>query len=230
VQEGPTIEQMVKDIQTAGIKRVTGNVIVDAKAFTDDVYGHGWSWDDENGSYQPQITALSVNRGTVRLDYLPGGQAGDPIRLSLTPQTRYVRVINTAVTGPAGSENTLSISRDRGTNTIRVSGSLPLDFQGDYTRVPVENSHLYTGEVLREQLENAGIAFGQPGSAQEGAVPRGGELVRDYPSPPMSEIVRYMNKNSDNFYAEMLIRVLGLEKEGAGTAQAGVEAVNIYMR
>jgi len=230
VQEGPTIDQMVKDIQAAGIKRVTGNVIVDTTAFTDDVYGRGWSWDDENEYYQPQITALSVNRGTVRLDYLPGRQAGDPIRLSLTPQTRYVDVINTAVTGPAGSENTLSISRDRGTNTIRISGSLPLDFQGDYTRVPVENPHLYTGEVLREQLENAGISFDRPGAARAGTVPRGAEPVRDYPSPPMSEIVRYMNKNSDNFYAEMLIRVLGLEKAGSGTAQAGVEAINSYMR
>jgi D-alanyl-D-alanine carboxypeptidase/D-alanyl-D-alanine-endopeptidase (penicillin-binding protein 4) len=230
VQEGPTIHQMVNDIQAAGIKRVTGSVIVDTTAFTDDVYGRGWSWADENEYYQPQITALSINRGTVRLDYLPGGQVGDPIRLSLTPQTRYVRVINTAVTGPAGSENTLSISRDRGTNTIRVSGSLPLDFQGDYTRVPVENPHLYTGELLREQLENAGVAFNQPSSAQAGTVPQEAELIRDYPSPPMSEIVRYMNKNSDNFYAEMLLRVLGLQKEGAGTAQAGVEAVNDYLR
>jgi D-alanyl-D-alanine carboxypeptidase/D-alanyl-D-alanine-endopeptidase (penicillin-binding protein 4) len=230
VQEGPTIEQMVKDIQAAGISRVNGNVIVDAAAFTDDVYGHGWSWDDESEYYQPQITALSLNRGTVRLDYLPGGQPGDPIRLSVTPKTRYVEVINTSVTGPAGSENTLSISRDRGTNTIRVSGSLPLDFQGDYTRVPVENPHLYAGEVLREQLEKAGIAFDRPGAARTGTAPRISVLIRDYPSPPLSEIIRYMNKNSDNFYAEMLIRVLGLEEKGVGTAQAGTEAINAYLR
>jgi len=39
-----------------------------------------------------------------------------------------------------------------------------------------------------------------------------------------------MNKASDNFYAEMVLRTLALEKSGTGTAEGGVEAVMEYAR
>ncbi|SEN59403.1 D-alanyl-D-alanine carboxypeptidase/D-alanyl-D-alanine endopeptidase [Lihuaxuella thermophila] len=230
VQEGPVIEQIVSDLKALGIQRVEGNVVADAGIFTDDVYGDGWSWDDESEYYQPQITALSLNRGTVRLDYLPGEKAGDPIRLTLSPKTDYVRVVNEVVTGPAGSENTLKIWRDRGTNTIRLSGSLPLDFGGDYTRVPVENPHLYAGHVLKEQLEQAGISFSARSGVTSGPVPEESELLRRYLSPPLAEVIQYLNKNSDNFYAEMILKTIGFEKKGEGTAKAGISVVTDYSR
>ena len=115
VQEGPTVEGIARDLKAMGIRRVQGDIVVDAGAFAGDPYGAGWAWDDESGYYQPQIVALAVNRGTVRLDYLPGEEPGDPIQLRLTPETEYVEVINEAVTGPADSDDTLRIRRERGT-------------------------------------------------------------------------------------------------------------------
>lgn len=230
VQEGPTVEQIVSDLKALGIQRIEGDVVADSGIFTDAVYGDGWSWDDESEYYQPQITALSLNRGTVRLDYLPGEKPGDPIRLTLSPKTDFVRVVNEVVTGPAGSENTLKIRRERGTNTIRLSGSLPLDFNGDYTRVPVENPHLYAGHVLKEQLERAGISFSSRSGVTSAPAPEDAELIHRYLSPPLVEVIKYLNKNSDNFYAEMILKTIGFEKKGEGTAKAGISVVTEYSR
>src|SRR5690606_38628655 len=150
-------------LKKQGIRRILGDIVVDAGAVSGDGYGPGWAWDGESGYYQPQMSALSINRGTVRFDYLPREKPGDPIRLKLTPKSGYVEVINEAVTGPENAKNTLRLERDRGTNRIRITGSLPMDFGGDYTRVPVENPHLYVGQVLKERLEEEGITF-TPGS------------------------------------------------------------------
>ncbi|OYD09887.1 D-alanyl-D-alanine carboxypeptidase/D-alanyl-D-alanine endopeptidase [Paludifilum halophilum] len=229
VQEGPTIEKIAKDLKQHGIRKIRGDIRVDASDFSDAVYGEGWAWDNESDYYQPQITALSVNRGTVRFDYLPGEKVGDPIRLSLTPKTDYVQVIDEVVTGPAGSKNTVKIRRDRGTNTIRLTGSLPLDFKGDYTRVPVEDPHRYTGTVLKEALEKEGVRW-ISGEVREGRAPPGKEAFRTYRSEPLSEAVRYLNKVSDNFYAEMILKTVGVEIGDKGTAERGLAEVNRYMR
>ena len=230
VQEGPTVEAIARDLKKRGIRRILGDIVVDAGAFSGEVYGAGWAWDDESGYYQPQIKALSINRGTVRFDYLPGEKPGDSIRLQLTPETDYVEVINEAVTGPENSKNTLRLERDRGTNRIRITGSLPLNFSGDYTRVPVENPHLYAGQVLKERLEEEGIAFAPGSRVREGQKPAGAKRLATYKSPPLSEVVHYMNKASDNYYAEMILRTLGLEKTGKGTAESGIEGVMKYAK
>ncbi len=228
VQVGTTIEQIARDLKALGIRRVEGNILVDKGVFTDHPYGKGWAWDDESYYYQPQIEALAINRGTVRFDYLPGDKPGDPIRLEMTPKTRYVKVIDEAVTGPAGSKVTLRLERDRGTNRIRLTGSIPLDFSGDYTRVPVDHPHLYTGYVLKETMELEGISFSPNSSVRSGTKPKRASLVKTYYSPPLSEVINYLNKVSDNFYAEMILRTLGWEVNGVGSAAAGRKVVADY--
>ncbi|WP_246258839.1 D-alanyl-D-alanine carboxypeptidase/D-alanyl-D-alanine endopeptidase [Kroppenstedtia pulmonis] len=229
VQDGVIVENIARDLKDRGIRKVEGGIQVDSSAFSDDVYGKGWAWDDESEYYQPQITALSVNRGTVRFDYLPGKKEGDPIRLSLTPKTEYVKVLDQVVTGPAGSKNTLKIQRDRGKNVIRLTGSLPLDFEGDYTRVPVEQPHLYTGTVLKEAMEEEGIRF-TSGKVKERRAETKLSPFASYQSEPLSEIVRYLNKVSDNFYAEMILKTVGLKVAGEGTAENGLDEIDRYMK
>ncbi len=55
-------------------------------------------------------------------------------------------------------------------------------------------------------------------------------------SPPLSELLKIINKNSDNFYADQLLRTLGGEFRGEGSIEKGIEVVrefliyNVYAR
>ncbi|HEX7064137.1 MAG TPA: D-alanyl-D-alanine carboxypeptidase/D-alanyl-D-alanine-endopeptidase [Bacillales bacterium] len=229
VLNGPTIDEMAEDIKNLGIRRIQGDILVDATAFTGDIYGSGWRWDRESKYYQPQITALSVNRGTVRFDYRPGKEPGDKVRLKLSPNTDYVRVVNKTLTGQEGSENTLKFHRVRGTNTIRVTGNLPATSRSGYVRVTVEQPQLYTGNVLRNQLKKKGVSFHPQSDVQSAKVPDDAKLYKTYDSPQLSKIIRYMNKYNDNFYAEMILNTIGLEVKGEGTFDAGIDVVHEYV-
>lgn len=231
VLNGPTINEMAEDIKKLGIHRVQGNIIVDDSAFSGGVYPIGWTWDQESKPNQPQITALSVNQGTVGVAYKPGRRSGRKIQVTLTPKTDDVRLIDDAVTGRAGSENTLQIQRDRGTNTIRVTGSLPVNADDGFTRVTVENPELYTGHVLQEQLKKAGVRFHPHSQVESGKTTDDANLVQTYHSPPLSEIVRYQNHYNDNFIAEMILKTLGREikEKGKGTFDDGIDVVHDYV-
>ncbi|MBO8163874.1 MAG: D-alanyl-D-alanine carboxypeptidase/D-alanyl-D-alanine-endopeptidase [Brevibacillus sp.] len=221
VQEGVSIEEIVQTIRDAGIKVIQGSIVVDDRYFDDQRLGLGWAWDDESYSYNAQISALSLNRGTVRLDYRPGEQAGEKIIVSLTPQTKYVQVINEAKTAAAGEKNTLKIERERGQNVIRLSGNLPLDAAADYEPITVEEPALYTGTVLSEKLREAGVKLTND-QVKAGEVPPGSTKLAEFSSLPLKDIVNYLNKNSDNLYAEMIAKTLGAEKKEEGSASAGI--------
>ncbi|USG68209.1 D-alanyl-D-alanine carboxypeptidase/D-alanyl-D-alanine-endopeptidase [Brevibacillus ruminantium] len=225
VQDGVSVESIAKWLKEQGVKRINGNLILDEGYFDQERLGLGWAWDDESYYYNPLLGALALNRGTVMIEFEPASRVGEKVPINLLPKTKYVTVINEAKTVGADQPNTFAIERDRGTNTIRVSGNLPVGTAADYERVPVENPALYVGTVLRETLEREGITFAGNSTVSIGIVPSQAVKWTEFTSRPLAEIVTYLNKRSDNFYAEMLLKTLGAVKKNEGSASAGAEVV-----
>lgn len=69
----------------------------------------------------------------------------------------------------------------------------------------------------------AGLYGGAGVTVSRGATPEGATLVASVESPPLSEIVAAMEKNSDNFIAEVLLRHVG-RSAGDPTTAGGVRA------
>jgi serine-type D-Ala-D-Ala carboxypeptidase/endopeptidase (penicillin-binding protein 4) len=83
----------------------------------------------------------------------------------------------------------------------------------------VDNPALAAAKAFRRALVRAGISV--RGGAMVGAAPRGSPRLAIVRSPTVARLVRRMNKWSDNFYAEMLVKHLGAKLRGAGTTAAG---------
>lgn len=224
VQNGVSVEQIVDVLKEQGIRQITGNLILDETYFDHERLGLGWTWDDEDEAFNPRIGALSLNRGTIALAYKPGDQEGDAVRISLYPNTSYLSVKNEAVTVEGGKDS-LIIERDRGTNQIRVTGTLPLDHDGGAKRIPVENPAMYFGTVLKEKMEEEGIRFSGNSQIVLGAVPATAVKQTEFTSLPLRQIVDYMSKQSDNGYAEMILKSIGAYKQANGSADSGIRSV-----
>ncbi|WP_261798184.1 D-alanyl-D-alanine carboxypeptidase/D-alanyl-D-alanine endopeptidase [Brevibacillus massiliensis] len=225
VQDGVSVEQIVKLLQAEGIKQIHGDIVVDDSYFDSNRLGLGWAWDDESYYYNAQISALAINRGTVRLDYKPASVPGRPVTVELLPKTDYVQVINEAVTVDKGVENTFAIERERAKNIIHVKGKLPIDASPDYERITVEEPALYAGTVLKEKLTEAGIRLQKNSEVRAGTVPENSVKIGELESEPLAKIVQYLLKISDNFYAEMLTKTLGAELNAEGSTEAGIEVI-----
>jgi D-alanyl-D-alanine carboxypeptidase/D-alanyl-D-alanine-endopeptidase (penicillin-binding protein 4) len=83
--------------------------------------------------------------------------------------------------------------------------------------------------ALTRELEAVGVSVrGRPGS---GRPPRRLERVARVRSAPLSEIVSFMNVTSNNFYAEMLGKLLGAKAFGPpGTIAKGARALASWVR
>ena len=78
---------------------------------------------------------------------------------------------------------------------------------------------LYAAQLFRRYLVDAGVSVRGP--ARTGVAAAGATALGYVVSPPLAALVRFMDTESDNFTAEMLLKEVGAVQRGAGTASAG---------
>jgi serine-type D-Ala-D-Ala carboxypeptidase/endopeptidase (penicillin-binding protein 4) len=98
-----------------------------------------------------------------------------------------------------------------------LSGNQGLD-NGNRVAAPAT----WAAKLMTTALRNAGVKVkGKPGT---GKVPSADVLVKDQYSAALAGILKHMNQESDNFFAEMLLKGLGKDFYGDGSTAAGTKA------
>jgi D-alanyl-D-alanine carboxypeptidase/D-alanyl-D-alanine-endopeptidase (penicillin-binding protein 4) len=77
--------------------------------------------------------------------------------------------------------------------------------------------------LFRDELRKAGVSV--LGGVSLGELPVDAITVATISSPPLSRLIRFMDQQSDNFTAEMLLKQLGLLQAEQGTTAAGAQTV-----
>ena len=228
-----TFQEWADSLKAMGITEITGDVIGDDDYFDDVGMGKGWSWDDEPYYYSAHTSGLSFNDNTVDVRIKPGEKVGDKAIIELDPPTKYVTIKNNIKTTKADSTFYYDFSRSADGNIFRFWGKIPISRKAKTDWISVRNPTLYTATVLKETLELAGISVG--GKAKDvddvSSKPNYDKLqtAAVYTSPPMSRMIRTVNKSSQNFYAEQLLKTIGKEYNHQGSASAGVKSVKTFL-
>jgi D-alanyl-D-alanine carboxypeptidase/D-alanyl-D-alanine-endopeptidase (penicillin-binding protein 4) len=224
VLERAHLNELAAAVKRTGVKKITGDLIVDDQRYVPERLGDGWAWDDESYYYQAQISALSVDRNVATLDILPAKKPGDPAEVQIHPLADWFTLLQRPTTGAAGSGRSVDWVRERARNALRVTGSIAVDAEPLMGRqVTMEEPQRFAGALFRLELGHAGVKV--KGEVTEGAVPSSAVMLAERKSPPLREIVKLFNKPSDNLVGELLLREIGLKAKGKGDAASGGEAV-----
>jgi D-alanyl-D-alanine carboxypeptidase/D-alanyl-D-alanine-endopeptidase (penicillin-binding protein 4) len=222
--------KLVEEIETLGIGRIAGDVVLDASYF-DSVSAASDEAADGDRAYQARLGALAVNFGSIAVHVRPGDQVGDPARVTLAPATGYVDVVNRARTGSSRRESTIEVARSlrHGRNTITVTGKIPAGSSGDVWNRNVENPTRYFGALFVECLSKAGV--GVDGRLTCGMTPGGATVLAVHRSKPLAVILRDLNKHSNNFVAEELLKAISAHTLGPpGTTAGGASLAAGFLR
>ncbi|WPS86049.1 D-alanyl-D-alanine carboxypeptidase/D-alanyl-D-alanine-endopeptidase [Brevibacillus halotolerans] len=220
--------QIASELKQKGITGIHGQVYVDESYFDDIRLGPAWMWDDEVYAYSAQISGLSLHKNSMELVITPAKEVGKPATVSITPINEYVKVIS-SVTTTDSRETQITVERTIGHNQLIMKGSIGRDAIPYKENVTMEDPALYVGEMFQSILQSEGILLVDKKSVQKKSLVKGTPLVTHY-SRPLSEIILELNKDSDNFYAEMLTKTLGAIKKGKGSWHTGTEAIAEVLR
>lgn len=222
--------ELAKQIVAKGITTIKGQIIADDTYFDNQRLGYNWGWDSNPYYYQPEISALTVaandnlDIGALIVKIDPANNVGKPARVNTDPKTDYVTFANTAVTGPAGSANTVSVERQMGTNIIMVKGSIPADATTVNQVSTVGDPAKYAATLLRAALVRHGVTITKEGVGSA-ALPSTATAIIEHSSRPLSEILVPFMKLSNNGIAEILTKSVGQKTANQGSWGAGIAAM-----
>ena len=213
-------------IKVAGVNDVSGNIVVDDSFFDDVRSGAGYDDFDDDKAYTAPIGAVSATWNTVAVWVKPGDKPGSPALVSLDPPTSFVKVVNHATTASSGSRRRIDVTiKDR---VITVNGAIPLWQPAKAWYRPIDDPPAYFATLLKEYLAQQGVTV--RGAYVHGPTPAGATELFAFESEPLGVIVRDLNKYSNNFTAEQILKAVGAAKYGApGSAQKGLDAIGEHL-
>jgi D-alanyl-D-alanine carboxypeptidase/D-alanyl-D-alanine-endopeptidase (penicillin-binding protein 4) len=222
------LRELTQRLVALGLKRVSGDVLVDHSAF-DDQYTPP-AFEQQPGEWSPfraPVSGVALNRNAVTLHVFPT-QPGQTARIEFEPPG-YVSVQGEVRTEKGKKRDHVGLTmKPQGVQlSARVSGDVPAGDTVVHLSKRIENPEIFAAAVLKRELLSAGVAV-------QGQVARGGEdeteelVGRD--SATLAELVPQLGKASDNFYAEMLFKALGARAKGApGSADKAAAAVGEWL-
>jgi D-alanyl-D-alanine carboxypeptidase/D-alanyl-D-alanine-endopeptidase (penicillin-binding protein 4) len=215
-----SLAKLVEDLYQRGVRSIGGNVIGDASYFRGDPLGEGWQWTDLQWYFAAEASALSINGNEVGVNLVPSTKSDGPPEAKTSESSAYVEVENRMVLSEQGARPTIGVHRGLSDNNIRLWGEFAPGSKGFGVRLSVHNPALWAATMFKDALKARGITVaGQP-QARDSRVP---QVQRFDPSQavelafavsrPLSEIARKTNKESNNLYAELILRTIGRERD-----------------
>jgi serine-type D-Ala-D-Ala carboxypeptidase/endopeptidase (penicillin-binding protein 4) len=217
------IDEWATDLKRAGVKTIGGNLIFEY-GYMDAEYIHPtWPVDQLVNWYEAPIAAFSMQEGCVEVRVLPS-RAGKPCVVQFEPPTSYIDLQSSCVTG----RGLPFITRLRGTNTVIVRGGVPARSGPTEIFVTVENPIHYFAAVTAEAFARNGVKVqGEIVITPRDARPEWKPVAQH--STPLAVIIYVINKKSQNHYAEQLLKIVGAEKKGEGSWDAGSGAITEWL-
>ncbi len=218
---------LVEEFKRTGIKSVSGDIIVDDSFFDKNRYGAGRSTKRVDRAFDAPLGGLSFNWNSVTVFVRPGNKVNEPLKVHVDPPSAYIKVISKGVTKSKGKKTVIVKrieSSSTNSDTIVVEGALPIGHKELTFYKSIRYPDYWAGYSFKYFLEKLGVKV--TGKVKLGKVSHQSILVAKNESKPLSAIVSDMMKYSNNFVAEMLVKLMAAQdKSGAN----GIDAVKKYL-
>ena len=199
------LRDFAQQIATDGIRSIDGRVIVD-----DSLYTGGFP---ESGT-GATVSPIMVNDNIIDVTVTPGANVGDPVKISVSPQTPYTKFVVAATTSAKGSDRGITIadgdSDVAGVETVTVKGTLPQASPPILYDYDVPSPRRFAEMALTDELQKAGVQIDQTDVDQRsdhGQLAKfytSANVIASHLSPPLSQDVKVTLKVSDNLHADTM--------------------------
>lgn len=228
------LEQFVQTIKRHNISEIKGNIVLDDSYFTElSLSGNnfrferlpiGWAWHYLDARYAPEISALSMNKNCVNVK-MESTELDKYANVTIEPETDYVTLISDMITKEA--DDSIIILRRPEANVIYVGGGLG-EGRTKNIEVAVKDPAMFVGYYFKERLSKANVklhgkVLKKGDSTYSTTVTSNiGIVIDSVISVPLIDILKELNIESVNLYAEILLKTLGARYYNEGSFRAGI--------
>jgi D-alanyl-D-alanine carboxypeptidase/D-alanyl-D-alanine-endopeptidase (penicillin-binding protein 4) len=219
----------LRQIRAQGIREIRGNVVLDRSAFADDAYDAGRFDGDPAKPYNVGPDALLLSYKALTLHLTPDALAGTAA-VTVDPPLAGIAIaapgLSNEECGDWQSKLRLTVTAAR----IGFDGRMPASCgEKTWNIHPYGMSQTqYFGAVFRQLWREGGGTFA--GEVVDGVVPAQARLVAQRESVSLPEVIRDMNKYSNNVMARQLLLTIAAESQPLpATPERGAYAVKSWL-
>ena len=215
----------------------------------DNLFGYSgisdeWTWVDMGNYFAAGAYGVSVFDNTYRLFFNTTDRNSSPKILRTEPEVRGLNFTNYLKLNSTGRDNGYIYGAPFSYERI-LRGNIPAGRTAFSIKGDIPDPGLMLGETLAAELGKKGIRVSEVKTAQQDYISnignanslnkvnyRVGEVLHNHQSRPLTDILREVNVESNNHYAEHLIRTIGRNQSVdiySDALEEGIKYVNKHL-
>ncbi|MCF2218839.1 D-alanyl-D-alanine carboxypeptidase/D-alanyl-D-alanine-endopeptidase [Chryseobacterium sp. PS-8] len=213
-------QKLIDAIKKSGIKKISGDLVIDDSYFDHQTIPGGWPWNDLGNYYGAGVWGINWRENQFDINI-----NGNEFK-SFSYPLEGVNWLNDLKVG--GSSDQSLIFTAPHSDVALINGTLPAKTVTVSGAVP--NPPLQLGAEVKQWLKDSGIDFSGKVVTNSKLEIEGkkalqapkNNIILTYESPTLDKIIYWFLRKSINFYGETLIKTLGKEKKGDPSFKSGV--------
>ena len=205
------LKNLVKQLSTLGIKKITGDIYIDDTIFDQELLGSGWMWEDLNFCYASPISAAILDKNCLSFKLISAKKPGQ--LATLINSKSYIPITNKVITKnflPGDKSCKLKLNAANNNNYL-LSGCLKPKTKPLSVSIAIRNVRSYIKNWLLAELKTSNINL--TGQIKFGKTPTYKQsynyVFAYHQSAPLSDLITTMLKRSDNTIADAIHKKLG---------------------
>ncbi|WP_421654688.1 D-alanyl-D-alanine carboxypeptidase/D-alanyl-D-alanine endopeptidase [Leptothermofonsia sp. ETS-13] len=225
------LNTLAQQLSQKGIRQVN-QLIGDDTYFRGDAVNPNWDREDTLAGYGAAVNSLILNQNAIGFTLFPQ-RVGQPLRIQWDDlnDARQWRVDNRSITVSANGEEYVDAYRIGNQFAMRIDAQLRAGSEPEPTSVSVPNPGNYLVQKFRTALANAGIDVTNSTLVRT-TVTRSPETELAFvESPLLRDLLIETNQESNNIYAEALLKTLGKiqNPNHSNATESGIAAVKAVL-
>lgn len=222
------IRELARALKKRGVRRVEGGLLVDLSRFPGRPLPVDWPVGDVAFSYGSPTSGIAIDENLLWISMAPGsyiGAAGriqGPEGVEITNRTR-------TVSKSRHGRGTVDFQPVWGEPRIVVRGEYPISEGAFNLRVASPDPEERAAREIQRVFEAEGITFAHGPSLTRDPVPKS-TVLATVTSATVAEIVEPILTDSNNWLAEMLLRLVALELAGEGRLDTGLDLMEDFLQ
>jgi len=224
---------MATELAARGVRTIQDGLMIEADYFDNAIDPPHWSEQPKERAYfRAPIASFGVSRSAFLVNVI--GEPGGGAKVWLEPDAgEHIKLTKTEVTSVVEGRTRLKvdIKPKKDTLEVEVTGQIRFADGHWWAKKRVDDPLRYAAEVFKRTLAEKGIKF-QKKTIKLGPLPLDAKPLVTHDSMPLSSVIREMNKSSDNYFAESVLKTLGAETRATPAPASwadGVAAVQAFL-
>ncbi|HZP87070.1 MAG TPA: D-alanyl-D-alanine carboxypeptidase/D-alanyl-D-alanine-endopeptidase [Burkholderiales bacterium] len=218
---------LLQELRSRGLREIRGDLVIDRSFFDVEIGDPGRFDNEPTRPYNVLPDALLLNFKSVRLQFVPAPDRRS-VQIIASPELPELVLLNQVTPYDGACESWPERPQPQGDSTLLFEGPFPIGCGERARSFALLSPDQYVHSLFRKLWSELNGSFN--GTVRIGKPSSTARLLLTWQSPPLSELIRDINKFSNNVMARQLFLTLSADEDPPGSIQKSTDKVRRWLQ